>query len=470
MNVLKQCANIIFPLITYPYVSRILGAGNLGKYSFSDSVIGILLIFVSLGIPTYAIREGARIRDRKKEITQFSAEMFSLNIISLIIFSLLFFVLVLCIPRMQQNISLTYILYINVIANTVGRDWINSIYEDYLYLTLRYVAFQAAAVVMVLVFVRKPEDYVLYTWIMVFANSGGYIMNLFYTQKYVPVHFCFKACLKKHLKPVLYLFGVALAIEIYVKSDIAILGFLRSDNEVGIYTLSSKVYTIIKALLNAIIIASIPRISNCLGSGDHKQYYHILNKLRKWLYALVFPCVTGMFFESYNVLRLIGGEDYVAGSLALKILCMALAFSVFGCFYASAILVPNRKDRYFFFATIISAAENIVLNIVVIPFMGMAGAALTTVIAELIVVLICRHYAKPLYVERQNSGLSSVACGCIGITIVCLLLRLLHMAYFIELILAIIISAAVYVTILYFMHNEAMREILKFVKNSLSYH
>ncbi len=461
LNTIKQCCTVIIPLITYPYVSRALGAANYGKFSFSDSIINILMVIASLGIPTYAVREGSRIRDDYEKIKKFASEIYSINIAAMIGTYILAIWLILNIDRLGRNAVVTYLLSINILSSVIGKDWINTIYEDFRFITIRYILFQIMATVFIFVFVHKPSDYIIYTCVMLFANSGGYFLNYFYTKRYIKVRLTWKVHLKKHIKPILYLFGVALAIQIYVRSDIAVLGFLRSDREVGIYTLTTKIYTVVKSLLNAVIVVTIPRLSNYLGTGKEGEYNRLLNKLRQYLHTLIFPCVVGLFLESKNVMLLMGGKEYNSGTAALEILCVALGFAVLGCFYSQGVLVPNRREKYFFLATIVSAVENIVLNIILIPYWGMAGAAFTTVLAEFLVVAISKYFIRDVYKAKWNRDAISILVGCLGIIGVCLAVNQLKINYLISLGVSIIGSTIVYAVILIAMKNEAMKDLVQ---------
>ena len=461
LNIIRQCCNIVFPLVIYSYVSTTLGSTNFGKYNFADSIVVVFMILSAIGIPTYAIREGARIRSNGEDISLFAAEVFTINIITLLFFGIILVLCTLTVPRMQNNCLLICILAINMVTNILGRDWINTIYEDYRYTAFRYVLFQIIGIVLVFLFIKKETDYYLYAIIMVIANSGGYILNFFYTQKYIPIKLTKHINIKKHIKPILYLFGVTLAIQIYVKSDIIILGFLQSDSEigtyseVGIYSLASKVYIIIKALLNAVIAVAIPRLSSYLGENRKDDYKRLLEQLKSTMSILVFPCAVGLFFESKNVLLLLGGEEYVPGYKALRILCFALLFAVFGCLYSQAILIPNRCDKAFFLATIVAAFLNIVLNIILIPCFGMDGAAVTTVIAELLVAIICMLNSKNLYSKKahMNKESFSVFIGCGAISIICFLFDLIIQNDRIQLISSISISGFVYIIVLILFKN-----------------
>lgn len=464
LNIIKQCCNIIFPLITYPYVSRILGSQNLGKYSFSDSIISCFMIAASLGIPTYAIREGARIRNEKNKIRQFSSELFTINIIALVMSCIVLFLLIRFVPRLGKDVLITYILSINIITSILGRDWINAIYEDYVFISARYIFFHLLSVILTFAFVRESADYIKYTVIMLLGNSGGYVANFFYTQKYIPLKITSHINIKKHGKPILYLFCTSVALTIYIKSDITVLGFFRSDSEVGIYTLSSKIYMIIKALLNAAITVTIPRLASYLGSNKIIEYQNLLNKLRKGLCIIVFPVVVGLFFMAEEIILLLGGTEYHSGYIPLTILCIALILAVFSTFYAQGILVVNRNEKHFFAATTISAIVNIVINILFIPQFGMICAALSTLLAELIVVVICRYYSQKDVDLHDDGNMKSVLVGCVIIAIICIIVKSIVLSNTARLLIAVAASAFSYSYILLLMRNRMVLDIYEAIK------
>jgi len=468
LNIIKQCCSIIFPLITFPYVSRVLGAANFGKYSFSNSVIAFFMTFAALGVPIYALREGARIREDKKKIQQFSSEVFSINIFTMLISYSILLITIFFVGRLQKDVLLTYILSINIITSILGRDWINSIYEDFLYITMRYIIFQMISVILIFIFVKNSDDCIKYTIIMLFSNSGGYIANFFYTRKYVPIKITFHLNLKQHLKPILYLFGSAIAIMIYVQSDITILGFLRTEDEVGVYTLASKVYVIVKSLLNAVIMVILPRLSYYLGEENREAYDNLLKKLKNTLITLIFPCVVGLFCMAKDVMMLVGGKEYLSGTGALQILCIALIFAVLGCFYAQGILVPNRKEKYFTIVTVISATVNILLNVELIPIFGIKGAALTTVIAEIIIMLMCQYFSKEMIkLSNDKKNMFSVIIGCIGVAGVCYGVHFLSLHYLVELCASILFSIIIYGISLLLTKNDIFMKFIKEFKNKL---
>ena len=214
LNVIKQCSTAFFPLITYPYISRVLGSDNFGRISFASSIIEYGMVFAALGIPTYILREGAKVRDKKDEIKQMTSEVFTLSIITMLIVICTIVFLMIVSPRLKVESLILSILSFNIVFSILGRDWINTIYEDYLYITVRYIVLKILSLFFIFIFVKSSEHYLRYAMIMLFSESGGYIANMFYTRRYVPFALTLKPNIRKHLKSLLLLFCSTLAVRI----------------------------------------------------------------------------------------------------------------------------------------------------------------------------------------------------------------------------------------------------------------
>lgn len=465
LNVIRQCSNVIFPLILYPYITRVLGAANLGKYTFSLSVVEYAGIFALLGIPTYVVREGARVRENKEQIEKLTSELFTFSLICMILSVAVLYLLTMFVPKLNSNLILIFILSANVITNVLGRDWILTIYEDYLFISLRYIILKLIALILILIIVKQPEDYVKYALINLISDSGGYILNIWYTQRYIPLRITLHPNIKKHIRPIMYLFCTTLAVKIYIESDIMLLGFMRTEAEVGIYGVASKVYSVVKSVLNAIILVAIPRLSLYLGNQQSTEYRKLLKDLKSVLMVLIFPSIVGAVCLSSNIMLIMGGADFVSGASAFRILCIALFFAVMGCYYAQGVLVPNRGEKYFFISTFVSAAVNIILNFICIPLWGISGAAITTLIAEGLILFTCRYFSRQYTQIETASGLIPVLLGCILIAAVCMGVKMLNLSLTIETVLCIIVSAAVYAAVLFAGKNPLAVSVLNAMKS-----
>ena len=454
LNVIKQCSTVVFPLITYPYISRVLGSNGFGRVNFSSSIVEYGVVLAALGIPSYAVREGAKIRDDKQEINRMASEIFTISLLTMLLSMAVLGLLIVSVPKLRANQILILILSANILFSVLGRDWVNTIYEDYLYMTIRYIVLKAVSVLLIFLFVKTEEHLVRYVIILMFSESGGYVANLLYTRRYVPLTVTLHPNVRKHLKSLLLLFCSTAAIRIYIQSDIVLLGFMRTDAEVGVYSLASKIYSVIKSVLNAIILVTIPRISYYLGNGRREEYNQLLGELRDILITLLFPCIVGGIALSKDMMLLMGGSEYVVGYRAFGILCVALLFAVLGCFYAQGVLIPNKKEGVFFACTAISAGINYLLNCIVLPYWGIEGAALTTLVAEIFILISCRHYSVKLYDEKVNRSVLSIGIGCAAVFAACKGIQYLGMGPIKETIVCILASVAAYFLVLYVMKNR----------------
>ena len=336
LNGIKQCCSIIFPLITFPYISRVLGSDGYGKYSFSYSVTNYFILLAALGIYTYAIREGAKIREDKKKLDKFCSQVFSINVCSAVISLLLLSMIAILLPKFSGYKAYIFIQSTAIIMAVIGTDWVNGIFEDYFYITVRYIAVQCVCLIAMFVFVREPGDVIPYCIISVLATNGGNLINVFYVRKYAKIRFTFDMDLKRHLMPLLILFVNSIAISIYVNSDITMLGFFESDTQVGVYSFASKIYNLLKQLINAVIVVSVPRISYIINNRP-EEYKMFLNRIFSGLNIVLLPIVVGMFFMSDSMILIAGGEQYISGDTSLKILSVATLFAIYASLFTNCV-------------------------------------------------------------------------------------------------------------------------------------
>lgn len=461
LNAIKQCCAIIFPLITFPYISRTLGKEGFGIYSFSLSVTNYFMLFAALGISTYAIREGARIRNDYKKIKKFASQIFTINLISASIS--IFFLILVTLTNSTLNRYSAYIFILGwaIVVDTLGTDWVNSIYEDYLYITVRYIAVEAIAIVLMFLFVHTSNDVAVYCWIALFAAHGGNFINIFYVRKYVRIRPTIHPNIKKHILPLLVLFINTLAVTIYVNADITMLGFYSNDSVVGIYSFSSRIYNILKSLINAIVVVSLPRISYIL-ENESEQFEQYANKIFGMLTFSIFPIVVGLFAMSDSIIGIVGGDSYLSGAISLKILSFAIIFAIYSSFFSNCFLIVNNLEKECLMATVASSVANVVLNIFFLPKFVMNGAAITTLIAELINFLIQGFYSSKVHKLNFLRFRDLISCivGSIGILFICIFLNLKIVTYW-RIIPAVLVSALVYFIITFFMKNYCARQIGK---------
>ena len=284
MNSLLTMSAFIFPLITFPYVSRILLPIGTGKVSFATSFISYFNMFAQLGIPTYGIRACAKVRDNREELTRTANELLVINLIfSFISYAFLAIALVF-VPRLFEDRLLYIIVSITIVLNAIGMEWIFKALEQYTFITKRSVLFKFIAVIAMFALIHKQEDYVIYGGISIFAASASNIFNFLYVRKFIDMKWMSRYDLKKHMKPVLVFFAMACATTIYTHMDAVMLGFLATDEDVGFYNAAVKIKQILVSLVTSISAVLLPRASYYIEHGLTNEFERISKK------ALNFVC------------------------------------------------------------------------------------------------------------------------------------------------------------------------------------
>lgn len=465
LNTVRNVLNMVFPLVTFPYVSRVLGANGLGIYNFSNSIVSYFLLLAGLGISTYAVREGAKYRKNRESISVFASQIFSINIFSTFFSYIILFISIIVFPKLHMYSICILIFSLQIVFTTIGTEWIYTIFEDYSYITIRSIFFNILSLMMLFLFVKNKNDYLVYAAITVFANAGSNILNFFHVKTFCDVKFTFNCEFCKHIKPIIIIFASNLAILIFVNSDITILGVMKNTYIVGIYTVAVKIYSVLKTVLSAALIVTVPRLAALYGEGKKFEYQKTASDIFNFLIFSTFPAMTGLFMISNDVIAILSGKGFLAANVSLKLLSIALIFSISGWFYSECVLIPAKLEKIVLMSTVISAVVNIVLNIILIPFYSENAAAFSTVIAEAVNMVIMVIYGKNIVrIQGSKENLITVIIGSLGICFVCSIVHFFKFGVLLETVLSIIFSAVVYVVILTLLKNHVVLEQLKLLR------
>ena len=459
LNGLRSVLNLFFPLITFPYVSRVLSVPGIGIYNFSNTYINYFILIAGLGIATYAVREGAKYRENKDKINDFVSQIFSLNMIATVIAYLLLFASLIIFKNLRNYISCILIFSLQILFTTLGTEWIYTIYEDYTYITIRSIVFKMISIVLLFLLVRRPEDYLIYAAITVFSAVGSNLLNFIHARNFVHIKLTTKTNWKYHLKPILIIFASAIAVTIYVSSDTTILGLLKNDYAVGIYSTSVKIYQIAQGLLSALLTVTIPRLAFLWGRRRISEYNQVLSKVIDSLGILVLPTAVGLIMLSREVILIIASEKYLPSVNSLRIISWAIIFSIFSWIFSDCVLIPAKRENFVLRNTVITAVENIILNFILIPFLSYDGTSLSTVIAEFTVMIMngysCRDIIKPVIFKKDTlKNLLDSIIGCVGIVVVCLLCDIGFKSLWLKTIFSVVLSVIMYSAILILLNNK----------------
>lgn len=470
LNSIKILFSILFPLITFPYATRVLNVENIGKINFSNSIISYFVLIAGLGIVNYAVREGSLFKENKQEFNKFANEIFTINIISTIASYLLLFILIFTSKKLIDYKWILLIQSLVLIFTTIGIDWVNSIYEDFLYITTMTILFQFISLILLFVLVKKESDYYIYAFITVFANVGYNFLNFFHSRKYVRLRFVAFDNLRKHIKPILIIFSTAIATTIYVNSGATILGYISGDYYVGLYAVSIKVYSIFKQLLQGIVIVTLPRLSFLYAKNFKNEFVKLLQKIFSLMALIGIPICIGAFILSRNIIVFISNEDYIQATSSLKFLSLALIFSAFATLATTSILLAKGQEKDVFKASLIGSIINIVLNFILIPFFNDIGASIATLIAEFAILIISMKYTNIKY-SQLFSKLDLICCSIESIFII---LLYLYFSKVIKndlwlMICVFLFSILIYIIILKIFNHPLLKQIFIYIKEKYNF-
>lgn len=462
LNTSRTALSILFPLITYPYAARVLGVVNIGAVHYTASIISYFILLAELGITTYAMREGSRYRDEPIKLEVFAGEVFSIGLLASIVSSLLLVFCIFLVPGLKSYTALLLVQSISVLGNCLAINWIYTIKEDYGFIALRALIVHILALVLLFVFVKTQDDYVIYAATTVIANTGANIFNFIYARRYCHIHLNHFKSFKKHLKSIFIIFGSNVTATIYGNSDKTLLGAIAGDYSVGLYGTSVNVYTALKSCISAIALSTLPRLSFYKSNKMEDDYQNMANSIFCSMLIILLPVVMGVVCVSDDIILLIAGRNYLSASLSLKILSFGLFFSLIAIFYTSVVLLPNHQELTVMKGSAISATLNIVLNLFILSTYKQNGAAFTTLLSEMFMCVYEAYKSHALIKLNIDKRLIvSSVCGCISFIPLTILINSLKLQFIIELMLSLIICASVYILFLKVFGKKSLSELLK---------
>lgn len=379
-NVAYQILIVLMPLITSPYVSRVLGASNLGVYTYTYSVADYFILFAMLGIKNYGNRQIAKVRDNRAQTSATFINMYSLQLIISVIMVILYYGYVFLLVKENRLIAIIQGIY--VMTAVADISWFFFGMEEFKITVTRNTVIKLCSVTAIFIFVKTPDDLWKYTLILSAGMMIGYFSIFPFLKKYIDFMRPSLAGIKLHIKPNLLLFIPVIAVSIFNVMDKIMLGELSSMAEVGYYGNTEKLMRIPLGIITALGTVMMPYMSHMVSSGDIERSKKTIERSMVFIMCLGCGLAGGLAGVGKVFAPIFFGDEFVkCGMLVIFISPTVLSLS-----WANVIrmqyLIPNGMDREFTVSTIIGAVVNLVINILLIPKMGALGAIIGTVCAE----------------------------------------------------------------------------------------
>lgn len=462
MNFILTASNFIFPLITFPYVSRVLHAAGNGKVNFAASVVNYFAMVASLGIPTYGVRACAKVRDDKQKLSKTAQEILIINFVSTAIVTITYVICIFTVPRLSSDKALFFIEGINIVLNMFGSNWVYQALEQYDYITKRSILFKAISVVLMFLLVHQQEDYRIYAATSVLAAVGSNVMNFIRLRRYISFIKFSNYNFKQHIKPIFILFAQSATVSIYTNLDTVMLGIINTDSDVGLYTAAVKIKNVLLSVVASLGNVMLPRMSHFVQQRNKDEFYKLMRLALNAELFMAFPLVAYFIIEARDSLGFIAGPEYLAATATMQIINFAIIPNGLTGIIGTQTLTSLEREKQVLYSVIVGAVSDFALNMVLIPKYSYFGAALATMIAEYLVLVTQLILGKDIVWDtfRHLSFLKYVAATAVATFVTFVLLKFLNFGMFVRLVISAIVFFGIYAVVLYLLKDELLRRAL----------
>jgi len=405
-NFLFTGLSYVFPVVSLLYISRVLMPETLGSVSFASSVAAYFAIAARLGLPIYGLRICAKHRDNREALSRTVTELLTLNLIISALCYLLLIASSFFVERLASRRALLLIFGCGMFLQSVGCEWLFKALGEFRYIALRSFAVKLIALAGMLIFVRSPDDCLIYAVLSLISVNGAYAVNAFMLKKYVDLHICRGLNLRQHIRPLLVFFLMSCATAVYDSLDTVMLGFMQTDTAVGLYSIVGKAKTMLTILGGVIWTVMLPEATRLWGEGNIKEFEALSKKSVSLILLLQLPLMLFCLIFADRLVFIIGGEKYLPAVTAFRITLLSLLPIGLSNIMGTQVLIPAGFEKKLLFAELAAAGLNFVLNLLFIPRFSIEGAAFTTVLAEILVWLVVqkqihRHIGIRLFELRS---------------------------------------------------------------------
>lgn len=399
-----QALNVIFPFLTGMYVARILLPDAVGQVAYASNIATYFVILAYLGIPTYGVREIAKVRNNIEERSKVYSELMVINFISTCIFYAIYILLILSVPSFREQPQLYLITGLSIALNALNNAWLYEGLEEFRFISIRNIIFKALSFLILIITVRGPENYLAYASITVIGTAGNYALNMAYSPKFVKFS-PYNLNLRRHLKSILLLVVVNLAIELYSLVDVTMLGAMSTSKNVAYYSYASRINKIFIQVINAFTIVIVPRIAFYYKEGRKDDFNRLLSKTLETIFVIGIPLVDGIQICASDAIELIYSSAFLPSANVLRILAGVLIISPVGYLLGSRVLLVTGHENKMVLCVGIGAIVNVIGNAILIPRYVEYGAAIASLLSEIIVMLVYVHFGKK-YFRMFDEGLN----------------------------------------------------------------
>lgn len=454
---LLTVATPIMGMITFPYISRVLGVENVGLVNFVDNTISYFLLFASMGITNLGVRAIAAAKHSQDELNKTFSNIFGLNIIFTAAVLAIYCTLIAVVPKFNSYSELFYIGGAKILFTSLLIEWFFSGIENFKFITLRSLAVRLLYVISIFLFIRDAEDYRLYFILTTSVTVVNAIINQSYSRKYVkivPSELMSRRFLKENLDLGIY----AIMTSMYLSFNVMYLGLVSDNTEVGYYTSAFKLYHLILSVFSAFTSVMLPRMSSLAAIGDKERFNYLINKSVDFVALVSIPLIVCCSIMAPEIIYLLCGQGYEGAILPMRIIMPAILFVGIAQILALQILMPLKKDKILLYTSIAGAVLSVMINICAVSRLESIGSAIVMLSSEIIVTSIYLAYSARRHIAKIRFG---AFVGPIFKTTPCVMICLICKCYIDNPYLSLIVAACTCVLIYLSLNLKEFKSLTK---------
>jgi O-antigen/teichoic acid export membrane protein len=469
-NTLLSISQVLYPLITFPYASRVLGPDGIGLFGFVDSITQYFILIAAFGIPIYGIREIAKASDNLKQQSRVYSDLLIIHLCFTGVALVIYIATFLSVPKLHQNESMFWVGSGILLLNVFPTEWFFQGIQNFVFVARRTIVIRLCSIVALFIFVRTKGDVVNYYLINLVAFLLNSVVNMYYAGKFVRFSFS-RLTLKRHFSPLFYIFSCNVAISIYLLVDSILLGFLVNTEAVGYYTTATRLSKALILIVTAFSLVMVPKLSALFKQRDEAEINRLLHLSFEYVFFLTVPIGIGIFVVAEDFIRLYAGSEFYPAVMTLRILSPLALLIGLSNLFAMQILTPKGKEKKMLIGVSAGMVFSITLNLILIPVWHQNGAAVSNIITEVVVTVITGYYALKEVTIRVQWGSFFKALGTALVFFpIHMLVMQYNFGYVIKLLLIILSCSSIYCLIQYFVWKSLILvQVVESIKNKI-YH
>lgn len=409
-NIIYQLLIVLLPMIVSPYISRVLGATQIGQYSYSNTIVNYFVLFAMLGINNYGNRQIAMSKYDQYELRTSFWNIYFVQLFMSAVCVLGYIVYLM--SSLCINLGLALAQSLTLLSAVLDVNWLFFGLEKFKLTVSRNMVIKITSTVLIFLFVKNQDDVIIYAVIqcgaLLLSNLYIWIIAL----KEVPF---IKPNLQDmifHLKPIMIYFIPVIAVSLYKYMDKIMIQLLSNSDELGYYDNCEKLIVIVSGLVNALGTVMLPRTSTLVGEGKYKEAEGLLSISIRSVTIGSIAITSGIIAIADTFAPVFWGKDFSECGVLLIVLALTIFPNSIGCVIRTQYLIPYKKDKVYIISVFSGAIVNIIFNSILIPKYGAVGAAVGTICAEMVVMIYQKIMAEKS-VKISFKGIIPTTCVCI---------------------------------------------------------